>query len=714
MNITSIKAKMALAAGICLVTASISLVGYSAYSASQTQKFVSQRSVESIKKEAIRKLELTTETAAKSIGQRINKALQMANSIATYTSTVKSINGTLERNDFNEVLKAFLKEDPALNGTYSAWEPNAFDNLDSEMSGRNDSNKENGQYVPYVVRSASGNMEIQPLVEFDSSATHPNGIKKGAWFQIPQQTMKDSVVAPLPYVVQGKSVWLATMSAPIIVNGQFLGVAGTDFNLDFVQSLAKKLSKSIYGGHNRVTISTDNGLLIADSQTPELIGQPAIKVYSSKAGILTSIIKKGENYVLEEKQSNLFKVLIPISFGDTGVKWGITLQVDRDLVLESAEKLSHELVVQNSENFTNLIIIGLVITILAILAIVYFSHKIALPILASVKMAHTISQGRFDQRLNHSSSDEIGQLSKALDEMADSLGRQVMVAEKIAEGDLSVQVELASEQDQLGAALQKMVADLNNLIQQITTRSGIIGRNATEVSDLSNNLASGATQSSASVTEISATIAHITEQVTMSAENAQKANSLSQETNDLASDGTHLMEELSAAMVDIESSGNDITNIISTIENIAEQTNLLALNAAIEAARAGESGRGFAVVADEVRGLAARSASAVQETAKIISDSNAKTKRGIELTTQTSDSLHNIVDKINSVSSLMADIAEATTQQSVGATQINEGIKQIDEVTIHNSDNSERCASAATELTQESNDLVDLVSRFKL
>lgn len=718
MTINSIKTKIALAAGLCLVTASVSLVGYSVYSANESRNFVSAESSNLIKEEALKKLELTAVDAANTIDERIDAGLETAKAIATFVATIKtqdtlSDSRHLERDDYAKVLLAFLKQDADLNGTYSAWAPNSFDGQDNVVLSRNDTSSD-GRFVPYVTRDANGTISTQPLVEYDSVETHPNGIVKGAWYQVPKATSKETVTAPLPYIVQGKSVWLATMSAPIIVNGQFLGVAGTDFNLNFVQALAKQLSNNIYQGNSRVTISTAEGLLIADSQKPEFIGQSIENVYGSQAPLVISLIKKGANYVSDDTQNNLYKVLIPITFGNSGVQWGITLEVNKDRVLENATLLSNNLAEQNRENFIYLLSIGLLITVLAILGIVYFSHRIAQPILAAVNMAKTIAQGRFDHRLNHQSADEIGQLSQALDDMAASLYNQVTVAEKISQGDLTVKVNLASQDDQLGHSLRKMVEDLNNLIMQITQRASVIGNNASSVSELSHDLASGATQSAASVTEISATIAHITDQINQSAENAQQANTLSKLSNDLATTGNQLMEELSSAMTDIETSGNEITNIIGAIEDIAEQTNLLALNAAIEAARAGEAGRGFAVVADEVRNLAARSAAAVQDTVKIINNSAAKTKRGIELSTQTSSALKDIVENISNVSSLIMEIAEASTLQSTGAAEINQGIKQIDQVTVHNSGNSERCADAANELTSESQDLINLVSKFKL
>ncbi|RQW65158.1 methyl-accepting chemotaxis protein [Vibrio viridaestus] len=718
MKIKSIRTKIALTAGFCLIITSIVLVGYNVYSSNISQKTVSKRSSEIIKREVLDKLQYKAIESAKSINLQIEKGLESAKSVSTSISAIKSYYANdffhvLNRKVINNLLEAVLNNNSHLHGTYSGWEPNAFDGNDADIeSGRNDSDK-SGRYVPYITRNQKGHPIIHPLNGYDSSGKYVNGLMKNAWYQIPQKTGKEVVTAPIPYQFQGKRLWLASMSVPIFVKGKFVGVAGTDFNLDYVQNLAVKASQGIYNGKSHVVISTDKGLVVADSQNAKNIGQSVRQIYNDKTfQNLYSWLSNDAR--IDDENSHFYRVLVPISFGDSGVRWFITLEVSKALVLNNLYQLNEELAGQAVKHILNQIAIGVSMTIVALLGILYFSDKLSRPILSSVKMAQMVSKGRFDSRLGHVSSDEIGQLSEALDEMAISLQKQVKAAETVAQGDLTIDIELASEQDQLGLALKKMVEKLSELIQHISTRSGVIAENAAQISGLSQTLASGATTSASSVTEINSTISHIAQQIRSSSEDARHVSHLSGVSNTYAVTASEIMNELSGAMVEIESSGNDINTIISSIEGIAEQTNLLALNAAIEAARAGEAGRGFTVVAEEVRNLAVRCANAVQETSTLIKNSATRTKRGIELTDKATQSLQDIVNNVSSVSTLMEKIAQASTEQSVGAELVSQGINQIDSVTHGNRSNSELCASAAELLTKESSELAGLVKKFRL
>ncbi len=121
----------------------------------------------------------------------------------------------------------------------------------------------------------------------------------------------------------------------------------------------------------------------------------------------------------------------------------------------------------------------------------------------------------------------------------------------------------------------------------------------------------------------------------------------------------------------IEESSRKISDIIGVIDEIARRTNLLALNAAVEAARAGDAGHGFAVMASEVRSLAQRSSQAAKDIKDLITNSNTQVKDGVDLVNRAGTSLSEIVESIKSVAQIVADIANASAEQSTGIEQVN-------------------------------------------
>src|SRR5262245_46423362 len=155
-------------------------------------------------------------------------------------------------------------------------------------------------------------------------------------------------------------------------------------------------------------------------------------------------------------------------------------------------------------------------------------------------------------------------------------------------------------------------------------------------------------------------------------------------------------------MARIEESSRKISDIIGVIDEIARQTNLLALNAAVEAARAGDAGRGFAVVASEVRSLAPRSSQAAKDIKDLITSSNLQVQEGVELVIQAGTSLNEILESIKGVASIVADIANASSEQSTGIEQVNKALTQMDEVTQQNSALVEENAATAKTLESQS------------
>ena len=252
-----------------------------------------------------------------------------------------------------------------------------------------------------------------------------------------------------------------------------------------------------------------------------------------------------------------------------------------------------------------------------------------------------------------------------------------------------------------------VVSEILSAAREIANASGEITTATTDLSQRTEEQAASLEQTSASMEQISAT-------VKKNAESAQHASATASATRDIASRGGEVVAQAVSAMSLIEESSRKISDIIGVIDEIARQTNLLALNAAVEAARAGDAGRGFAVVASEVRSLAQRSSQAAKDIKDLITSSNSQVKDGVELVNRAGESLHEIVESIKGVASIVADIASASTEQSGGIDQVNKALSQMDEVTQQNSALVEENAATAKNLEQQSTAMSNRVGAFRI
>lgn len=713
----SIQQKIALTAGTCLMVSAVVLVAYSLISARTTQNLVAGRVGTLVQEGTSDSLKNLAWAHAGVIQSKFDLALDAARTMAQTFEVGKSGEGKLElgRTQINAILRHVLENNPDFNGTYSCWEPDALDGRDPDFrTGTDGNNAQTGRFTPYWNRGENGKIAVQPLVEYDTYDKHPNGVLKGGWYIGPRETHKESVLDPFPYIVQGKQVWLTTISAPVMRDGKFLGIAGTDYNLDFVQKLSEQASKELFGGQSEVTIVSYMGLVVADSTHPEWIGKPFKPAGMGDGNALIADIQAGKSRAWVDDGTKMMSAIAPITLGRTGRPWSVVITVPQAVVMSSAHQLDADIQGRGNTNTFWMVAVGLVVSVAATLALWLAAGSLARPIRAAAGLARTIQRGDFSQRLNHNSEDEVGQLSNALDAMSQSLSEKAKLAERISEGDLDVTVALASEEDQLGRALQRMVDNLNDLVSRLQNGAEMISSNADQVSSLSKTLSEGAGRSAESVTEISATITELTAQTKSNADNSSQANGLSRDTQQAADQGCTQMDEMVQAMDEIQTAGKRIDQIIGAIDEITSQTNLLALNAAIEAARAGETGRGFAVVADEVRKLANRSADAARQATMLIAESASKTQTGMSIATRTADALKGILNSTTEVSSLVAGISEASSEQSIGINEVSIGLNQIDSVTQRTSQNAAECSEAAEQLTQQADEVRDLVRRFKV
>ncbi len=260
------------------------------------------------------------------------------------------------------------------------------------------------------------------------------------------------------------------------------------------------------------------------------------------------------------------------------------------------------------------------------------------------------------------------------------------------------------------------VRSINRILRHLSGELGISAEQVAvasgQIATASHTLASGSSEQAAALEETSSSLEEMSSMTKRNAENASEANELTKSARASADQGASNMKSMAQAMRDIKSSSDDVGKIIKTIDEIAFQTNILALNAAVEAARAGEAGMGFAVVADEVRNLAQRSAQAAKETADKIEGAITKTALGVAITEKVQLSLQEIVEKNRTVDQLVAEVAQASREQSQGISQVNTAVGEMDKVTQATSASSQETASAATELNAQAVILREAVAQL--
>nr|WP_254224006.1 methyl-accepting chemotaxis protein [Burkholderia multivorans] len=174
------------------------------------------------------------------------------------------------------------------------------------------------------------------------------------------------------------------------------------------------------------------------------------------------------------------------------------------------------------------------------------------------------------------------------------------------------------------------------------------------------------------------------------------------------------MAEAEETMTKIRTTSRKVSEIIGVIEGISFQTNILALNAAVEAARAGAEGRGFSVVAAEVRTLAQRSADAAREIKALILESVGQVDLGGQLIDQVGKNMAQIVNSVQGVTGLMAEISRASAEQSTGIEEVNRAVGHMDEMTQQNAALVEQAAAASTSMQHQTEELEKAMRVFRL
>ncbi|NJO91308.1 MAG: HAMP domain-containing protein [Chloroflexia bacterium] len=281
--------------------------------------------------------------------------------------------------------------------------------------------------------------------------------------------------------------------------------------------------------------------------------------------------------------------------------------------------------------------------------------------------------------------------------------KQINSASKsVAEGDLEQKVVINTNDElgELGKYINTMIVQLRKIIYGVHESAAKFTISSQEIANTSSSISQGANESAASIEEVSASMEEMTSNIEMSGQNATQSEKISLLVNNGIKEAAERSEKVVKA-------NRIISDTIQVINDIAFQTNILALNAAVEAARAGNEGKGFAVVASEVRKLAERSKVAADEIVKLTAES-------FKLADEAQKKMLELLPELDKTTLMVRDVSQASSEQILGVSQINNSIQQLNSVTQQSASTSEELSSRTVELASQAQQLKQLISFFKI
>ncbi len=708
IRVMSLKTKLIVTLTIAFVLLTVVLVvNLSTNLGSMKDNLVAQTRT-TMEQEVLARLDSDASKLANLIGGFINGVSLIPTTIAANVTTgIENPAVQLRREQLNQLIESTLSQNQDISSMYIQFEANGFDGLDADYidSPEIHSVPNTGGVEMYWIRDQQGNViqdRVLDSTEKHNTALNEFGLREAEWYLCSKDSGKPCTSEPYLYEITPEySELMTSITAPIMVNGQFKGLVGVDLNLPIFQKLTDTLSKELFDGKGRVTLLSELGLIASSSHYSDKLTRPLKEARPTFDGQLTKLHGQTNKRWLHE---STYYVAKSISLKASGVTWSVLIELPQEVIFATTNELITTMDNSVVAIISREIALSLFVTIVAIFVVVLLTRSIVKPIKTLDEMVQNLasSEGDLTQDIRLNTHAELISLSKGFSQFIVKL--RGMVTELKYVGDVAKGSAIKGKS--INKKSLQATEEQQQEIDSVVTASNQMSASASEVSKVAGDVANNA--QSAKDTVLS----------------SQKTLALSVQTvQGLTAD----MNMASESISEVASRTEDINRILDVIRAIAEQTNLLALNAAIEAARAGEQGRGFAVVADEVRNLASKTQTSTEEinqmiqslkggvdnAVSVIQNSTQKAQGAMDETQQSYDSLTSVVVDIGSIADHIAQVATAAEQQSSVSEEISRNLTIIGDAAKSLAEMAHENNQASDELESQMNTLDLQLSSLK-
>lgn len=707
----SIRLKIVLLSGLCLLGVVALIVGMNIYQTNQNDDLVNDSSSRMLTASVQDLLQAKAAEQAVRVQKTFGETLTVVTALADQIKDMRNLAAkrSLEpgalREELNQSLKTAFERNGKVLGIWLAFEPDGLDGKDSEFVGdaARQSN-EAGRFATYWSR-AGGEALNTIMVEEDMTKTTLNlsGTPYNVWYTCPRDSKRTCLLDPYADTVGGKEVLMTTISVPLLVDGKSIGVVGIDIALDALQAAAVDSQRELFNSAGHMLIVSGTGVMAAYSVDATKVGKRIGDTLGADGKDILQFLGSGAPKILQ--QGDLIRAVYPVSPIADAKAWAVVIDLPRQVLLADSVKLQAVLDDAQQSGTIKALSVAVIAGVIGLLLMWLTASGVTRPIDSVARMLKAIASGDGDltQRLHYSKQDELGELvswfNRFLDKLQPTIA-QIKQSISDARGTADQSSEIAR---QTSEGMQVQFRE----IDQVATASNEMSATAHDVANSASSAANAAKGADQSARDGMSIIERSTRDI-----------------NQLADEVSKAVTEVEALAVNSEQIGS----VLEVIRSIAEQTNLLALNAAIEAARAGESGRGFAVVADEVRNLAKRTQDSVEEIRLVIERIQSGT-RGVVATMHSSQTqahsnagqiqqavqaLSKISDAVSVISDMNLQIASAAEQQSAVAEEVNRNVSAIRTVTETLTGQATESAQISSQLNTLTTHQMKLMDQFRV